>query len=86
MIEPGDLLVLYSDGIPEAAGGAHGDTFGFDRLKGLLAQPESPQQIHDRILRAVDRHLGDQPILDDLTLVVLDRAPVLKLQTPHSAP
>ncbi len=76
-IEHGDLLVLYSDGIPEAAGGAHGDTFGFDRLKALLSQPESPQLVHDRILRAVDRHLGEQPINDDLTLVVLDRAPAL---------
>lgn len=78
-IEPGDLLVLYSDGIPEAAGGAHGDTFGFDRLKDLLARPESPRIIHDRILRALDRHLGERPINDDLTLVVLDRAPALKV-------
>ncbi len=78
-IEPGDLLVLYSDGIPEAAGGADGDTFGFDRLRGLLAQPESPQVVHDRILRTVDRHLGDRTINDDLTLVVIDRAPALSL-------
>ena len=78
-IEPGDLLVLYSDGIPEAAGGAHGDTFGFERLGGLLAPADSPQAVHDRILTAVDRHLGEQPIHDDLTLVVLDRAPELKL-------
>ncbi len=82
VIEPGDLLVLYSDGIPEAAGDDNGDTFGFDRLKGLLAQPESPQQIHDRILRAVDRHLGELPINDDLTLVVLDRAPAFELPPP----
>ncbi len=81
-IEHGDLLVLYSDGIPEAAGGAHGDTFGFDRLKGLLAQPESSQLVHDRILKAVERHLGDRPINDDLTLVVLDRAPALKNPGP----
>ena len=78
-IEPGDLLVLYSDGIPEAVGGSHGDSFGFDRLKGLLVHPESPQMIHDRIVRAVQQHLGDRPLADDLTLVVMDRAPSLKL-------
>ncbi|MCP3958442.1 MAG: PP2C family protein-serine/threonine phosphatase [bacterium] len=78
-IEPGDLLVLYSDGIPEAAGSENGDTFGFDRLAGLLAQPETPQVVHDRILRTLDRHLGDRAINDDLTLVVLDRAPELNL-------
>ena len=81
-IEPGDLLVLYSDGIPEAAGGVDGDTFGFERLKGQLAQPESPQLIHDRILRAVERHLGELPINDDLTLVVLDRAPAPVTSAP----
>ena len=74
-IDHGDLLVLYSDGIPEAAGGVHGDTFGFDRLRGLLAKPDSPRVLHDRILAAVDRHLDKHPINDDLTLVVLDRAP-----------
>ncbi|MEM7351101.1 MAG: PP2C family protein-serine/threonine phosphatase [Acidobacteriota bacterium] len=78
-LEHGDLLVLYSDGIPEAAGGPHGDTFGFDRLMGLLVHPESPKIIHDRILRAVRQHLGDQTLDDDLTLVVLDRAPALQL-------
>ena len=78
-IEPGDLLVLYSDGIPEAESDGAGDTFGFDRLKGLLSRPESPQLVHDRILEAVRRHLGDRPLNDDLTLVVLDRAPALNL-------
>ena len=85
VIEPGDLLVLYSDGIPEAEGGADGETFGFDRLRGQLTQPESPQAIHDRILRSLDRHLGEQAIRDDLTLVVLDRAPTLKLPTQPEA-
>ena len=78
-LEPGDLLVLYSDGIPEAAGGSHGETFGFDRLKGLLVHPESPRVIHDRIVRAIKKHLGDRPLADDLTLVVMDRAPALEL-------
>ncbi len=79
-IEPGDLLVLYSDGIPEAAGGADGDAFGFERLRSLLTQPETPQRIHDRILRAIDQHLGERPLNDDLTLVVVDRAPPLELR------
>ena len=74
-IEPGDFLVLYSDGLPESIGGKADESFGFDRLKGLLALPESPQQVHDKILGAVDRHLGERPLIDDLTLVVVDRAP-----------
>jgi hypothetical protein len=76
-LEPGDFLVLYSDGLPEAVGGEADESFGFDRLKGLLAYPQSPQQVHDKILAAVDRHLEDRDLTDDLTLVVLDRAPAL---------
>ncbi|MEM7587815.1 MAG: PP2C family protein-serine/threonine phosphatase [Acidobacteriota bacterium] len=78
-IEHGDLLVLYSDGIPEAACGDNAPTFGFDQLRGMLNRPESPQMIHDRILRGVKRHLGERSLKDDLTLVVLDRAPALAL-------
>ena len=73
----GDFLVLYSDGLPEAIGGEASEAFGFDRLKGLLAHPHSPRQVHDKIVEAVNRHLGDRPVADDLTLVVLDRAPYL---------
>ena len=81
-IEPEDLLVLYSDGIPEAVGGTAEDSFGFPRLKALLVDLSTPQQVHDRILRAVEQHLGDRQLRDDLTLVVLDRAPTL--QVPQS--
>jgi hypothetical protein len=76
-IEPGDYLVLYSDGLPEAVGGAEDDAFGFERLRRLLGGPKSPRELHDRILQAVDRHLGDRSLGDDLTLVVIERAPPL---------
>ena len=71
VLRPGDLIVLYSDGIPEAMG--ERDAFGFDRLRALAAQPGSADIIHDRILRAVADHLGEHDLEDDLTLVVLDR-------------
>ena len=68
---PGDRLVLYSDGIPEAIG-ASGD-FGFDAVRAMIAEPGAAQSIHDRLLDAVRRHLGDEPLRDDVTLVVIDR-------------
>ena len=76
-LEPGDFLVLYSDGLPEAVGGEADDSFGFDRLRRLLADPGSARQLHDKIRAAIDRHLEDRPLTDDLTLVVIDRAPAL---------
>lgn len=74
-LEPGDLLLLYSDGLPEAVGGPRDDAFGFERLKGLLRAPGEPQAVHDRILAAVEGHLQGKALADDLTLVVIARSP-----------
>lgn len=74
-LEPGDLLVLYSDGLPELLGGSEGEeeAFGFTRLERLLAEPGDAAAVHDRILGAVERHLGTRRLGDDLTLVVIHR-------------
>ncbi len=72
-IEPGDLLVLFTDGLPEAVDGPDGDSFGFQRLKDLLSTVGSPAVVHDRILLAFDQHIGHEPLTDDLTLMVVAR-------------
>jgi sigma-B regulation protein RsbU (phosphoserine phosphatase) len=71
-LAPGELLVLYTDGLPEAID-ARAEAFGFERIAVLLAQPGSPQEIHDRILRSFDDHVGEEPLRDDLTLMVVGR-------------
>lgn len=75
-LEAGDQLVLYSDGLPEACG-KQDAAFGFERLRTLVAGGKDARHTHDRILDAVDRHLADRPLHDDLTLVVVERAPNL---------
>lgn len=85
-LEPGDLLVLYSDGLVEALS-AGGEAFGFARLRALLdgAAAQGPltapaltaQGLHDRILAAFDRHTEGEPLRDDLTLLVVEREPEL---------
>ena len=75
-IEPGDLLVLFTDGLPESIGGEEREAFGFGRLRRLLAEVGSPAHVHDRILLEFDRHVGQEPVTDDLTLVVVGRAAV----------
>ena len=72
-LDPDDLLLLYTDGLPEAVDGPDGEAFGFDRLKQLLAKAGSPAVLHDRILIDFDRHVANEPLADDLTLVVLAR-------------
>ena len=72
-LEPGDCLLLYTDGLPEAVAGSAGEAFGFSHLRDLLVEGGSAAQIHDRILRAFDRHIGDEPLTDDVTLVAITR-------------
>ena len=71
MLEPGDTLVLYTDGLVEnrnAAGMALGEA-GLDRM---LADVDA--KTADDVLRAVlaasDRHLGGAEPRDDVTVVV----------------
>jgi sigma-B regulation protein RsbU (phosphoserine phosphatase) len=73
-IAPGDLLVLYSDGLPEVTDRT-GEALGYEALKGLLAVPGSARAIHDRFLTAFETHRRDEPLKDDLSLVVVARLP-----------
>jgi len=68
---PGDVLVLYSDGLTEAANAA-GEEYGERRLREFLATAEAdnPDAIRDAILASVSAFLGAAPPRDDLTLVV----------------
>jgi sigma-B regulation protein RsbU (phosphoserine phosphatase) len=68
----GDLLVLYSDGLPESVNAA-GDAFGFERLRSLLRSEAEPQAIHDRLVRALVAHLAGEPLTDDVSIVVVSR-------------
>ncbi len=72
-LEPGDLVVLYTDGLAEALDSQGKEAFGYPRIAALAAAPGSPATVHDRILKAFDRHVGDEPLKDDLTLLVAAR-------------
>ncbi len=68
----GDLLVLYSDGLPEAVNAA-GESFGYDAMRALLREAGEPRTVHDRFLRALGRHIAGEPLKDDVTLLVVAR-------------
>jgi stage II sporulation SpoE-like protein len=72
-LEPGDRLVLYTDGVTEAAS-PRGELYGEERLYGLVAslpQGLSSEQVTDRILAGVRAHLEGADAGDDITLMVL---------------
>jgi hypothetical protein len=70
-VRPGDVLVLYSDGLIEATSPA-GEEYGESRLRELLATAGagSPDDIRDAILASASAFLGPAPPRDDVTLVV----------------
>ena len=70
-LRPKDMLVLYSDGITEAAT-ADGREFGVERLEAVVsAHQEQPvAEIEARVFEAVRSWSGQEPE-DDMTLVIM---------------
>jgi sigma-B regulation protein RsbU (phosphoserine phosphatase) len=73
-LQPGDRLLLYTDGIIEAAN-AKGDPFGQDALSSLLLQTAElpPSASSDQIISAVQQWSASQD--DDLTVLICDYLP-----------
>jgi sigma-B regulation protein RsbU (phosphoserine phosphatase) len=74
-IEPGDLLVFYTDGVTEAID-AQGQFFDLDRLRDvLLAQHNaSAQDVAQAISIALQSFAGSAPQHDDITFIVIKRS------------
>lgn len=72
-LEPGDILLLYTDGVTEAMD-ADGEMYGEDRLAVLFAQlapSRSARAIVDGLVQELDRYRGGQIGSDDVTAVVI---------------
>ena len=74
-LEPGDRLVLYSDGVVEAKDAVSGERFGIDRLMDFIARANAageplPETMR-RLGHAVVKHQGDE-LQDDATQVLLE--------------
>ncbi|GAP11619.1 response regulator receiver domain/Stage II sporulation protein E [Bellilinea caldifistulae] len=73
-LSPGDLLILYTDGITEAQN-EKGEFFGEDRLLDVaLAYASHPAaEVHSAILNAVHHFVGHARRSDDIALIVVRR-------------
>jgi sigma-B regulation protein RsbU (phosphoserine phosphatase) len=73
-LQPGDRVVMYTDGILEASNAA-GDLFGQHTLCDLLTKtrPLSPKMAADAIISSVRRWSAKQD--DDLTVLICDYTP-----------
>lgn len=74
-LEPGDRVVLFSDGLPESPR-PNGEPLGYDALEGLLDLPGDvgPEEAVGILLSRVAGAAGGSPE-DDATVLLLERRP-----------
>ena len=72
-LQPGDMVLLYTDGVVEARG-LDGTEFGVHRLRDLIERAAAselpPEEVLRRLVRTVLEHQGG-PLRDDATVVLL---------------
>jgi sigma-B regulation protein RsbU (phosphoserine phosphatase) len=75
-LQPGDALVLYTDGVTEAEA-ENGGFFTAERLVELLSggKPASAAGIAERVLEAMREFAGRAPQSDDITVLALRYRP-----------
>lgn len=75
-MDPGDLLVLLSDGIYEYHG-PEGDQFGEDRVAEVVRRHHqgSSAELAGALLEAVERYADGAPQQDDVSVVIVKRLP-----------
>jgi len=73
-LEPGEMILAYSDGLTEASN-EQGEEFGLARLEALVPQLRDlpPDRVGSRLLEEVDRFVGACRPGDDLSLAVIVR-------------
>jgi sigma-B regulation protein RsbU (phosphoserine phosphatase) len=73
-LEPGEALLIYTDGVTDAQG-AEGTMFGVERLLSAAEKQRgaSATEVQDSILEAIREFVGDADPFDDITLMVLLR-------------
>ena len=69
---PGDVMVLYTDGITEAKN-SKGEEFGYDRLAAILGESKhlSAREIQDRIISSLYSFSESEALDDDYTTMVI---------------
>ena len=75
-LAPGDLVVLFSDGINEAMD-AHEEPYSTERIRQQLVSTEGkgPAEVGETLLQDVRSHVGDCEQRDDMSLVMFQRDP-----------
>jgi serine phosphatase RsbU (regulator of sigma subunit) len=74
-LEPGDMLVITTDGVEEAMN-PEGDLYGTERVLDLVKSgPPEAEKLGKRLLADVRRHARGHPQSDDITIMTFGRNP-----------
>lgn len=77
VLAAGDLLVLFTDGIPDAHAPPDNQMWGLDHLRATVTEhaAQGAQAVCDAVVAAVTAALRGAHSHDDMTLVVIERLP-----------
>ena len=75
-MEPGDTLLLLTDGLPEQKNPA-GEMFNYERVIETLTTifPARPQVVIEQLVRAGEAWMDGVALDDDITLLVIQKKP-----------
>ncbi|MDB5392437.1 MAG: rsbU 1, partial [Planctomycetaceae bacterium] len=72
-LEPGETIVIYTDGVSEAMNPAS-DLYGMEHLRDFITNgPPNPTELGKLILKDVKRHANGRYQNDDITLMTFGR-------------
>lgn len=74
IMQPGELIVIFSDGVTDMIN-ADDEAFGEIRLQDLLREnlELGSKDLVDLIIAEVQKHAGDEPAFDDITMVIIKK-------------
>jgi serine phosphatase RsbU (regulator of sigma subunit) len=80
-LNKGDTLFFYSDGLVDAYSNGHStsagkaDFYGDERLINLLQtlRGKLPSEIQERVILELNAFYGNSPLIDDMTMLILQR-------------
>lgn len=78
-VDPGDMLVLASDGLTDALNGTR-NIFGAARVSTVLARHHNPRDIVNGLIDELSGFCGDQPFThDDVTILAIRFDPMSRM-------
>lgn len=75
VLEPGDRILAFTDGVTDAFSPDGDEPFGIDRLSNTMAghREASSDELMATIARLLDSWVGEEPHTDDVTMMVVTR-------------